>query len=368
MKNNCVYILLICFFFGIQSYSNEKNPPKPFVVVLDAGHGGKDPGNRGNGFYEKHIALDIVLQVGKLLEDNKDIKVIYTRKTDVFVPLHKRADIANDAEADLFVSVHCNAASSSSAHGTETFVLGLHNNKANLEIAMKENSVIYLEENYEVTYDGFDPKDPSSYIGMTLMQEEYLDQSILLADFIQREYTNTLKRKDRGVKQAGLLVLRETYMPSVLTEVGFLTNKTEGTYLNSTAAKNKVANSIKTGIVDYKNSINLHFSETPALLDPKPIEEREYGDNYDGVLFKVQIAAGSTAIETASYNFKGLKDIERTKEGKFYKYYYGKTSSYKKAKDLLVQAQEKGYKSGYLVAFKEGKKISVNEALKSPKK
>jgi len=368
MKTNIVYILLFCSFFIITGYSKDKTPPKPFIVVLDAGHGGKDPGNRGNGFYEKHIALDIVLRVGKLLEKNKDIKVIYTRKTDVFIPLHQRADIANDAQADLFVSVHCNAASSSRAYGTETFVLGLHNNKANLEIAMKENSVIYLEENYEVTYDGFDPKDPSSYIGMTLMQEEYLDQSILLADFIQKEYTNTLERKDRGVKQAGLLVLRETYMPSVLTEVGFLTNMTEGTYLNSTKAKVQVAKSIEKGIINYKNSINLHFSQTPALLDPKPIEERKYGDNYQGVSFKVQIAAGSTAIETGSYNFKGLKDVERVKESKFYKYYYGETSSYGKARDLLVIAKETGYKSSYLVAFKNGKKISVNEALKSPKK
>ncbi|MGO2358320.1 N-acetylmuramoyl-L-alanine amidase family protein [Mesonia sp.] len=368
MKNNIVYILLFCCFFSINSYSKEITPPQPFIVVLDAGHGGKDPGNRGNGFYEKHIALDIVLQVGKLLEKNKEIKVIYTRKTDVFIPLHQRADIANDAQADLFVSVHCNAASASSAHGTETFVLGLHNNKANLEIAMKENSVIYLEENYEVTYDGFDPKDPSSYIGMTLMQEEYLDQSILLADFIQTEYTNTLKRRDRGVKQAGLLVLRETYMPSVLTEVGFLTNKTEGTYLNSTKAKAQVAKSIEKGIVNYKNSINLHFSETSALLEPKSVEEREYGDHYQGISFKVQIAAGSTIIETAPYNFKGLKGVERNKEAQLYKYYYGKTSSYSKAKDLLIKAKTTGYKSSYLVAFKKGNKISVNEALKSPKK
>jgi len=363
MKNHIVFIILFCFFFSINSYSKEEKPTKPFVVVIDAGHGGKDSGNSWHGFYEKHIALDIALRVGKALEKNDNIKVIYTRKTDVFIPLHKRADIANDADADLFVSIHCNG-HNSQAHGTETFALGLHRNKDNLEIAMKENSVIYLEENYEVTYDGFDPKDPSSYIGMTLMQEEYLDQSILLADFIQKEYTQELKRVDRGVKQAGFLVLRETFMPSVLTEIGFLSYKPEGSYLNSSKGKEQIAKSIENGIVNYKKSLNLDVSNGISTV----IREKNYTDNYQGVSFKVQIAAGSTAIETAPYNFKGLKGIERKKEGKFYKYYYGDTSSYIKAKDMLSQAKFSGYKSSYLVAFKNGEKISVNDALKSPKK
>jgi len=367
MKNNIVSIIFFCFFLSINSYSKEENSSKPFIVVIDAGHGGRDSGNSWHGFYEKHIALDIALRVGRALEKYDNVKVIYTRKTDVFIPLHKRAEIANDADADLFVSIHCNG-HNSSAHGTETFALGLHRNKDNLDIAMKENSVIYLEENYEVTYDGFDPKDPSSYIGMTLMQEEYLDQSILLADFIQKEYTNKLKRVDRGVKQAGFLVLRETFMPSVLTEIGFLSYKPEGTYLNSSKGKNQVAKSIEEGILNYKKSLNLNFSNTPIVSEPKNINDRDYNDNYQGVVFKVQIAAGSTALKTAPYNFKGLKGIERKKEDKLYKYYYGNTSSHNKGKEFLAQAKAAGYKSSYLVAFKDGKKISVNEALKSPKK
>ncbi|WP_121665303.1 N-acetylmuramoyl-L-alanine amidase family protein [Mesonia aquimarina] len=362
MKKNLVHFFLLLVFLVSISFSVEasQNPAnKKFIVVIDAGHGGKDSGNSWHGFKEKHIALDIALKVGKALEAKENIKVIYTRKTDVFIPLHKRAEIANSANADLFVSVHCNG-HDSNAHGTETFVLGLHRSKDNLEIAMKENSVIYLEENYEVKYDGFDPNDPASYMGMTLMQEEYLDQSVLLADFIQKEYTGNLKRVDRGVKQAGFLVLRETYMPSVLTEVGFLSYKPEGSYLNSSKGKGEVSKSIVNGIKDYINSINLYNNE--ANTAPKKSEI------YEDVTFKVQLAAGSTPLETAPYNFKGLTGVTREKEGKLYKYYVGETSDYLAIQAKQRLAKEKGYSSCYIVAFRKGKKISVNEALKTKAK
>lgn len=241
---------------------NEK-PRDRFVVVLDAGHGGKDPGNMGNGFKEKQIALNIILKIGEALEKQENIEVIYTRKSDVFIPLDKRAKVANDAKADLFVSVHCNS-HNSQAYGTETFVLGLHKTKANFEIAKKENSVIFLEEDYEVTYGGFNPNSPESYIGMALMQEEYLNQSILLADFVQKNFTNQLKRKDRGVKQAGFLVLKNAVMPSVLIETGFLTNNHEGPFLNSNSGQNKVASSIVEAINKYAQSINLSSLESKS--------------------------------------------------------------------------------------------------------
>lgn len=370
MKTYKYLFIAFTYLIFVNSFNvlaNNFPPTKKFIVVIDAGHGGKDSGNSWHGFYEKHIALDIALKVGKELEKNGNVKVIYTRKTDVFIPLHKRAQIANDAEADLFVSIHCNG-HDSNAHGTETFVLGLHRNADNLKIAMKENSVITLEDNYEVTYGGFDPKSPASYIGMTLMQEEYLDQSILLADFIQKEYTGTLKRVDRGVKQAGFLVLRETFMPSVLTEVGFLSYKPEGSYLNSSKGKLKIAASIKEGIEDYINSLNKHSLEVSYSDADIGKAESTSSQNYNNIIFKVQIAAGSTKLETKPYNFKGLQGISRNKEGKLYKYYYSSSNDYLTIQNKLREAQAAGYKNSYIVAFKEGRKISVNEALKSKTK
>ena len=362
--------LLVLIFTGLffSSFSpSETDPSKDFVVVLDAGHGGDDPGNRGNGYYEKDIALNIVLGIGAQLEKIPGVKVIYTRKTDVFVTLAGRAEIANNADADLFVSVHCNA-HSSQASGTETFVLGLHRNEDNLKVAMRENSVIYLEEDYHVTYDGFDPKSPESYIGLTLMQEEYLDQSILLADFVQKNFTNDLKRPNRGVKQAGFLVLRQTYMPSVLIETGFLTNSGEGKYLNSKNGQSEMSEAIVKGIKQYKDMLNLEILEDFNQDTSIPIEKPDPAvatDIYEDITFKVQLAASSQKLELQPYNFKGLENVTRSKEGGLWKYYYGATSSYQEINRLHRLAKEKGYPNSYVTAFKNGKKITVNEALKT---
>ena len=232
-----INLTVLCLIFLNVSilYSQENN--NRFTVVLDPGHGGKDPGNIGNGYYEKNIALSIALKVGYELEKQSDIKVIYTRKKDVFVNLFKRAEIANKAKADLFISIHCNAHTAGNAYGTETFVMSMTKIAANLELAKRENSSILLEENYEQTYEGFNPDSPESLIGLTFMQEDYLDQSILLARYVQDNFTFRLKRKNRGVKQAGFWVLHNTYMPSILIETGFITNKTEGDYLNSQKGK-----------------------------------------------------------------------------------------------------------------------------------
>ncbi len=365
-----VLVLLITgILLSASTPNNNYTEKSKFVVVLDAGHGGKDPGNRGGGFQEKDIALSIILKIGAELEKDKDIKVVYTRESDVFIPLEQRGKIANDAKADLFISVHCNAHNSQAA-GTETFVLGIHRNSTNFEVAKRENSVIFLEEDYEVTYDGFDPNSPESSIGMTIMQEEYLDQSILLADFVQKKFTNDLKRTNRGVKQAGFIVLHQTYMPSVLIETGFLTNKEEGPYLNSSFGQNKMADAIVAAIRDYSHNINLGVLDNleknaPVAVTTQENKIEEFKDNFEGITFKVQLAASSKKLEPKSNNFKGLTPVFREKEGKLYKYYYGATSSYTQIQNLHNQAKIKGYKTSYLVAFKDGNKITVNDALKS---
>lgn len=371
MRTNLLKLFVLAIVLtGISnpSYSAEVPPNLDrFVVVLDAGHGGKDTGNVGNGYKEKDIALSIVLKIGKALEKYEGIDVVYTRDTDVFIPLEKRGKIANDANADLFVSVHCNA-HNSQAYGTETFVLGLHRNETNFEVAKRENSVIYLEEDYEITYSDFDINSPESFIGLTIMQEEYLDQSILLADFVQKEFTNKLNRKNRGVKQAGFIVLHQTYMPSVLIETGFLTNDHEGAFLNSNPGRDKMAQAITNAIIEYSHTINLNTLESIVTNHPKELDdspEISKTQIYKDVTFRVQIAAGSKKLDPKPYNFKGLANIERLKEGKLYKYYYGKTSDYLKIQQLHQEAIKKGYPSSYIVAFKNDHKITVNEALKS---
>ena len=229
-RNRLVFTIISGFIFLLLSFIKNDTEPKTkdkFIVVLDAGHGGHDPGNLGNGYLEKTIALEVVLKVGQLLSKDKGIEVIYTRNDDTFVDLFVRGEIANKANADLFVSVHCNA-HRSDASGAETFVLSLNGNTKNIEVAKKENSVIYLEDNYEEKYSAYDLNSPEFVIGSTIMQEEFLDQSIDLAKRVQNNFVKKLSRRDRKVKQAAFIVLHQTFMPSILVELGFLTNKNEG--------------------------------------------------------------------------------------------------------------------------------------------
>lgn len=375
MKKQINFLLIFLLFFGtLKGYTQNNN--KPFIVVLDAGHGGKDPGRPTNfGYKEKDIALKIVLKVGENLSKHKNIKVIYTRKTDVFLELRQRAKIANKADADLFVSVHCNA-HDSQAYGTETYVLGLGRNDSNFRVAKEENEVIFYEDDYETNYEGFDPNSPETLIGLTLMQEDYLDQSIMLARTIQDNFTNRLKRKNRGVKQAVFWVLHNTYMPSVLIETGFITNKKEGDYLNSVEGNTKISESISDAILDYKSNLNSEISieeMAPKNQEIETISEKEQptqtnnsSKNSDkSIVFKVQIAASSKKLATKSYNFKGLKGISRTKSKSIYRYFYGKTTNYDEALELKNNALEKGYKTAFIVAYKYGKKIAIRSALKS---
>jgi len=361
-KYRFILMFIVALFVNNLSIFSQNSD---FVVVLDAGHGGKDPGKVSYGkMKEKDIALKIVLQVGKLLEDVDGIELVYTRKTDVFVELKQRGKIANKADADLFVSIHCNA-HNSQAHGAETWVLGTHANKQNFEVAKAENSVILLEDNYKLNYKGFNPNSPQSVIGLTLMQEEYLDQSIQLASIIQNEFTQKLKRTDRGVKQAGFVVLHQTYMPSVLIETGFITNKSEGAFLYSASGQQKMAKSIRDGILKYKKQLELNTVVTSDVEINDVSEDLNISQSQNSnIKFKVQIASGSRKLETKSYNFKGLKNIERVKVGNSYKYYLGKSSNYSEIEKLQNLAKSKGYKSAFIVAFENGNKVPLDEVLK----
>ncbi|MGF1555201.1 MAG: N-acetylmuramoyl-L-alanine amidase [Paucihalobacter sp.] len=363
-----VVLWVFAFTFFLTTSIDAQNSQAPFIVVLDAGHGGHDPGNLGSpgsGYKEKDIALNVTLLLGKALEKNPNIKVIYTRTTDVFLKLHERANIANKADADLFVSIHCNS-HHSSAHGTETFVLGIANNERNFDVAKKENQVIFLEEDYESHYDGFNPNNPESTIGLALMQEEYMDQSVLLARLIEDNFSQKLKRNSRGIKQASLWVMHNTYMPSVLVELGFLTAKSEGAYLNSKKGQSEMAKALETALLEYKKTldINVGTNISNSIQKAKEVTKERIAAN-SGIEFKVQIAASSKNLDIKPYNFKGLDKISKDKIGNLYKYYYGTAIEHSDAEKLLKIAHSKGYKSAFIVAFKDGNQMSLDEALKS---
>lgn len=383
---------------------SKAHAQKKYVVVLDAGHGGKDPGNLGNGYREKKIVLNVVLAVGRKLSKQSDIKVIYTRKTDKFIELHNRAKIANTNKADLFVSVHCDAFTRAKAHGAGTFVLGLRGNKGNLEIAKRENAVILLEDDYKSNYD-YDPNSPESVIGLSVLQEENLDESLAFASLVQTNFVNA-KRYDRSVKQDNFLVLRETIMPSVLIELGFLTNKAEGKFLNSKAGQTKMASAIAKAIINYINQLKLNtiqkqvVANTPKKTVEKTPKEKIAAkkevvvakkvvtqpkkeivkkavvvkkDNIpvkkttpipSGIIYKVQIAASKAYIEPKPYNFKGLQNVEMKSFSDYYRYYYGSSDNLYLVKEHLKDAKEAGMKGAFVVAFENGVKIPLREAIK----
>jgi N-acetylmuramoyl-L-alanine amidase len=263
-------LLLLCIFITVKSFSvppGSKNN-KPMIVVIDPGHGGKDPGAINKGIREKDIVLGIGLKLGKMINENfPEVKVVYTRNSDVFIPLIDRSRIANKNKADLFISIHANSGGAPSTRGTETFVLGLHRSNENLEVAKKENSVILLEDDYTTTYEGFDPNLSESYIMFELVQDLYMDQSVLFADAIQNQFKARLETNNRGVKQAGLLVLRQSSMPSVLIEVGFLSNQAEANYLNGDEGQRNVALSILEAFRKFKGKSA--GSPAPVLADAK---------------------------------------------------------------------------------------------------
>jgi N-acetylmuramoyl-L-alanine amidase len=380
-------------FFSVVSLSVYAQS-STFKVTLDAGHGGKDFGAVYYGHIEKNIALAVTLKVGKILENTPGIQVIYTRKSDVFIELNERANIANRADSHIFVSVHCNANKNTAAYGTETYVMGMSKNASNLEAAKKENAVITMEKDYQQKYEGFDPKSPESMIGLTLMQEEYLENSIALASKIQDIFTDALGKKSRGVKQAPFWVLHKAYMPRVLIEMGFISNPADGAYLDSEEGQNETAKAIADAIIGYKKEYfgsggEIAVTERPSqkIVEPvikpsreevvvvekpvvKPVttpvvnKEPETSSVVAGVIFKVQLAVSSSKLDLTPENFNGLSPLSMQTANSLYKYMYGETSDYNQARKLMQEARSKGYGEAFVIAFRDGKKITVQEALK----
>jgi N-acetylmuramoyl-L-alanine amidase len=250
--NILMLLIIVLISVNFQCFADGPDKNESYIIVIDPGHGGRDPGAIGSFSFEKNITLAIALKTGEYIEKNfTNVKVVYTRKTDIFVDLNVRSDIANNNNADLFISIHANANEKHNAYGTETYVMGTSKDQANLDVAIKENQVILLENDYSTKYEGFDPKSPESYIMFTLMQNIYLKQSTELASMIQSQYKNQIGRFDRGVQQAGFWVLYRTTMPSVLTETGFISNLNEEKYINSKQGQDEIATSIFKACKDY---------------------------------------------------------------------------------------------------------------------
>ncbi|MCP4441066.1 MAG: N-acetylmuramoyl-L-alanine amidase [Aureispira sp.] len=343
-------------------------------VVIDAGHGGKDPGSLGKKAKEKDISLKIALKVGAYIKTYMSgVKVIYTRTTDKFLPLHERARIANDNDADVFLSIHCNSTLPNRKHinGTETYVMGLHRAEDNLLVAKRENEVILLEDNYKSQYGGYDPNSPEGHIMLSMYQNAYLSQSILLAEKIEGQFKSRANRNSRGVKQAGFAVLRATTMPSVLVETGFLSNSTEEAYLSTDKGQVYIASAIYRAFKDYKSAVDKgglvskpsrSSSSSSSGTIGSTSSSKTSSISKTGVVYRVQLASSPSPIDTKSGRWKKVSTIERFKISGAYKYYSGKYSNLSGAVSHQKVIRQSGFSDAFIVPFKNGVKISLSEA------
>jgi len=405
------YILVLGICVSLSANAQDVR----FTVVLDAGHGGHDPGAMGDIMREKDINLSITLDLGTIIEQNfKDVKVVYTRKTDKYLTLQERADVVNNHHADLFICIHTNAAPSPSAYGAETFTLGLAKTKANLDVAMRENSVITLEENYKTKYHGFDPNSVDSYIMFEFMQDKYIDRSVDFASIIQKQFLNYCNRSDRGVRQAGFWVLHRSACPSVLVELGFISNPTEERYLSSDQGQKEMATAIFNAFVDYKRAhdkrsglqtsnvtkidqkvkVEEHTQlqvaraaeETSKKLVVNPQQNRvadtvikiistkqtpvivTVTENkiVQSPIFKVQLFASKKTIKPNAPDFKGIKNVDYFIEKGLNKYTIGAETDYQKIENIRNKILSK-FPNAFIIAFVGDQKISAKEALKAIK-
>ena len=393
LKKITLILTLLCMLVLTATGANRR-----FTLVIDPGHGGHDAGALGAISKEKNINLSVALQFGKYVERNMpDVRVIYTRKTDVFIPLKERANIANRANADLFISVHTNALPAGKiARGFETYTLGMHRAKDNLDVAMRENSVISMERGYQQTYQGFDPRSSESYIIFEFIQGKNMERSVELARNIQRKVCSGANRPDKGVHQAGFLVLRETSMPSCLIELGFITTADEENLLNDASRVDDIARGIYEGFAQYRNKYDKSISvpyraadtesvsvarivsdkkqEQPerrsedvdtaprrTVAQNKPAQQK--ANVADAPVFKLQIFVSNRTLRKGDAHFKGETDYDSYQEGNMVKYTMGASTNYNEIFRLRKSLAEK-FPEAFIVAFKNGKKYDVNQAIR----
>lgn len=393
-----LFLMTLCASVSLMATS------KRFVVVIDAGHGGRDMGAVRGSAREKEINLNVALKLGRYIEQTmSDVKVIYTRKKDVFVALDRRAEIANKAKANLFISIHTNSTASktTTASGAETYILGLDSKNENMEVAKRENSVILLEDNYSRKYEGFNPRSPESYIIFEFMTNVYMEQSLEMANYVQREFKQNTRQKDKGVRQAGFLVLRRTSMPSILVEVGFINNERDAGYITSDSGQSALAQSIYKAFSKYKRSFDKkqgRISTPIKVVDEysdKKDEEKDKVDNArspkqnkkskkeksskvigknndnqeekdskteasvlnKGIEYRVQFFMSKEKIKSGSPKFKGLGSVTFYKEKDLYKYTYGSAKTMAEAVKLQNEARKK-FPDAFVVKFQNGEKIN----------
>lgn len=403
-----ILYILICLWLLVSPSNVSSVWAKDFVVVIDAGHGGHDPGAIGKISKEKNINLKVALKLGNLIKQNcNDVKVVYTRSKDVFIPLDRRAEIANNAKADLFISIHTNAlANNRTAKGASTWTLGLAKSDANLEVAKRENSVILYEDDYKTRYAGFNPNSAESYIIFEFMQDKYMEQSVHLASLVQKQFRHHCKRVDRGVHQAGFLVLKASAMPSILVELGFISTPEEERYLNTEEGSSTLAKGIYRAFLSYKreHEIRLTGSSRTALPNDDEVTDTEVAQidstesenkkpqniprtdklvteaktqrpivvesttNDSEITFKIQILTSSRPLSKNDKRLKGLKDVDYYKENGLYKYTYGALSDYNKVLRTRRNTVTPLFKDAFIIAFRNGEKMNINEAIANFKK
>ena len=345
-------------------------PVHAFTVVIDAGHGGDDPGAIGRAAREKTLNLNAALQLGGMIKEAyPEVDVIYTRSTDVFIPLRTRADIANKNKADLFISIHTNASDNRSASGAETFILGTERMEDNLDIAMRENSVIKLESDYQSSYEGFDPNSIDSYIMFDLMQSDYMNQSLQFATLVQRQFVDSLHRGDRGVRQAAFLVLLRTACPSVLVEMGFISNRDEERFLVSDAGMTGISRSIFRAFSQFYRpgkAVPALASDSVAVPTTQEQMAEVIKQTKEAITYKVQIFSTKSQLKSNDPTFKGLKNCTYKKDGAWYKYMYGNCKTYAEVKKLQATVKQK-FPDCVVVAFKGDEQIPVKRAIELQK-